>query len=96
MAVQEAAQKVGDTIVARRDDGHYDILRVGATMRVHLRDDVATLDEARTIAHETRDDEGQVWYRDHGDPPDYLERVTACIERRGEPPEEDGDTRPAA
>jgi hypothetical protein len=68
-----ATRRIGDTIIEKRVDGRYDILRIGGTRWVHLHDDVVTFEDARRIAHETRAEDGQVWYREYGDPPGHLE-----------------------
>ena len=67
-----AAQNVGDRIIAKREDGHYDGLQIRGTWEP-VQQSIPTLDEARLIAREGLTDGGKVWYRHHRDPPDQIE-----------------------
>lgn len=67
-----AAQKVGDRIISKRNDGAYDILQISGE-RIFVSREVPTLDEARLVARADLPDGGQVWYRHHEDNPDHLE-----------------------
>ena len=67
-----ASQKVGDTIIAKRVDGNYDVLLISGA-RDTVRDSVIDLETARRLARNNLTDGGTVWYRHHEDPPDHLE-----------------------
>ena len=70
-----ASQKVGDTIIAKRVDGKYDVLLISGISgaRDTVRDSVIDLEIARHLARNNLTDGGTVWYRHHEDPPDHLE-----------------------
>jgi hypothetical protein len=63
---------VGDSVVSKREDGTYDVLR-GDENRELVRSGVATLDLAKPIALGSLGQGGRIWYRDWRDAPDHLE-----------------------
>ena len=70
-------QKIGDYVIAKREDGQYDVLRI-IGLRVatsHQPRTVRTLEEARALARTGLSESGgdSVWYRDHRDEADHLE-----------------------
>ncbi len=66
----------GDTIVEKRADGRYDVLRIVNANRPAVRAGVTDLDQAKQLAREALAPKGNtVWYRDHRDVAGELQTV---------------------
>jgi hypothetical protein len=64
--------KDGDSIIEKKEDSEYDVLRVVGGDRELVRT-VQTFDQAADIAFSRLPEGGRRWYRDRRDPPDQLE-----------------------
>lgn len=69
-----AEQKDGDRIIVKRSNSEYDVLKIEG-VRITEREHIHTLDEAKAFARLRLPEGGIVWYRDHRDAADDLERV---------------------
>ena len=61
-------------MIFKKEDGRYRVSQITGELTEHLliQDEIAELEDAKRIAKEVLTG-GQIWYHDHGDPPDHLE-----------------------